>query len=240
MLWSRYNLVQEARRRSPAMFHPPADSVPILLDKNRRYISKSQSKRPLKPSCALSCAAEVTHPGRSRVRTVAAATHVGAMVLSTLVLVGFVVAEAINGITLPDPRVLLTASEDEVRSRMGAFLEDMRAFGSNYATMSGILGVTWIAATARLVRLLDYDPRLSLISRTVSNAGTELSFFLLSSAVTLVGFSLAGSVMFGGEFSAFLSPGKALLTLMGGVSGRFHILRGRVDWDLPTYMLRVS
>ena len=116
---------------------------------------------------------------------------------------------------------------------MGAFLEDMRAFGSNYATMNGILGAMWIAATARLVRLLDYDPRLSLISRTVSNAGTELSFFLLSSAVTLVGFSLAGSVMFGGEFSAFLSPGKALLTLMGGVSGRFHTVCGRFDWDLP-------
>ena len=62
----------------------------------------------------------------------------------------------------------------------------------------------------KLVRMLDFDPRLSLVSRTVSAAWSELAFFMLSCGLIVFGYGLAGSIIFGEEHAEFWDPPSAI------------------------------
>jgi hypothetical protein len=58
--------------------------------------------------------------------------------------------------------------------------------------------------------MLDFDPRLSLVSRTVSAAWSELAFFMLSCGLIVFGYGLAGSIIFGEEHAEFWDPPSAI------------------------------
>ena len=58
--------------------------------------------------------------------------------------------------------------------------------------------------------MLDFDPRLSLVSRTVSTAWSELAFFMLSCGLIVFGYGLAGSIIFGEEHAEFWDPPSAI------------------------------
>jgi hypothetical protein len=67
-----------------------------------------------------------------------------------------------------------------------------------------------VCMQVKLVRMLDFDPRLSLVSRTVSAAWSELAFFMLSCGLIVFGYGLAGSIIFGEEHAEFWDPPSAI------------------------------
>ena len=154
-----------------------------------------------------------------RLRRFSTLKHAGALLVLGGGLVGLITSEAMGEFQLPSVSLLAEVRPGQREAIIEGFVSGVRRKLAGAEQLNRALGLGWVLATAKLVACLDFDPRLSLVSRTVARAGKELTFFLLSSVLTLFGYALAGAVMFGAEDSGFLDPGKAVGTLLGGIDG---------------------
>ena len=141
----------------------------------------------------------------------AAVEHIGAQACIAIVLIGIFLAEALGDLSLPDINMLNTEPQ-EIQRVLSLFIADMREKTQNIQTMNQLMALTWVLATVKLVRMLDFGPRLSLVSRTVNKAWNELAFFMLAAGLIVFGYSLAGSVMYGDEYDEFVNPPSSIGT----------------------------
>ena len=141
----------------------------------------------------------------------AAVEQIGAQACIVIVLIGIVLAEALGDLSLPDIN-MLGAEPQETQRVLSLFVADMREKTQNIQTVSQLMALAWVLATVKLVRMLDFDPRLSLVSRTVSRAWNELAFFMLSAGLIVFGYSLSGSVIYGDEHDEFVNPPSSIGT----------------------------
>jgi hypothetical protein len=184
------HLVNDWRTRSPALFVAPASAE--CLDR--------------------AVVGGVVQPhGRSkpRLKKLAAVEHIGAQACIVIVLIGIVMAEALGDLSLPDIH-MLDSEPEETQRVLSLFIADMRAKTQSIQTVNQLMALAWVLATVKMVRMLDFDPRLSLVSRTVSQAWSELAFFMLSAGLIVFGYSLAGSVIYGDEHDEFVNPPSSI------------------------------
>ena len=159
--------------------------------------------------------------GPDGMRVASAVVHIGAITMIFVALCGVVVGKLGGDLELPDISLLgdgtsMTSNEAEIAE----FLHKIEFKVAVSQWVDRLMGFTWMLATAKLVKMLDFDPRLSLSSRTVAHAITELAYFMLSCALTVFGFAISGSVMFGCDTYAFKDKTLAVMTLMGGLDGQ--------------------
>jgi hypothetical protein len=88
----------------------------------------------------------------------------------------------------------------------------------SYCTLSTVL------MTVRLLQLLDFQPRLGVITRTLKRGGLDLLHFFLVFFLVLCAFAALGNLSFGGEIHEFRSFSASIGTLMA-------ILMGDMDVD---------
>ena len=67
----------------------------------------------------------------------------------------------------------------------------------------------------RILKALDFQPRMALVTRTISSAFTDLLHFFALFAIIFVGYCVAGYLLFGHQFQSFSSL---------GLSGQFLFL----------------
>lgn len=161
----------------------------------------------------------LVYSDNGKVRWGAAIIHIGAQALMALTIVGLIIGDILGDIQLPDVNMLAGTDPNEAGRILSLFVNDVQRKVRQVQAVDRMMGLAWVLATARLVRMLDFDPRLSLVSRTVAHAGNELAFFMLSCGLTVFGYSLAGSVMFGKDMEMFKSPDQSMATLLGGLDG---------------------
>jgi hypothetical protein len=149
--------------------------------------------------------------GQARLKKMAAVEQIGAQACIVIVLIGIVLAEALGDLSLPDIN-MLGAEPQETQRVLSLFVADMREKTQNIQTVNQLMALAWVLATVKLVRMLDFDPRLSLVSRTVSRAWNELAFFMLSAGLIVFGYSLSGSVIYGDEHDEFVNPPSSIGT----------------------------
>lgn len=146
---------------------------------------------------------------QARLNRVAALEHIGAQASMGFVMIGIIIAETRGDLILPDINMMNSEPAETARV-LSKFFAEMRTKTSNIQIVNKLMAFAWILATIKLVRMLDFDPRLSLVSRTVSQAWHELAFFMLSALLIVFGYSLAGSVIFGDEHSEFVTPPSSI------------------------------
>ena len=184
------HLVNDWRTRSPLLFSAPAST---------EFLDRTTDRGSL----------QLYGRSQARLKKMAAVEHIGAQACIVIVLMGMFVAETLGDISLPDLN-MLNSEPEETQRVLSLFISDMRAKAQNIQTVNTLLALAWVLATVKLVRMLDFDPRLSLVSRTVSRAWSELAFFMLSAGLIVFGYSLAGSVIYGDEHHEFVNPPSSI------------------------------
>ena len=158
--------------------------------------------------------------GPDGMRIASAVVHIGSITMIFLTLCGVLAGKLGGDLELPDISLLgngtsMTSNEAEIAD----FLHTIKLKVAISQWVDRLMGFTWMLATAKLVKMLEFDPRLSLSSRTVAHAGTELGYFMLSCALTVFGYAISGSVMFGSDTYAFKDKILAVISLFGGLDG---------------------
>ena len=57
----------------------------------------------------------------------------------------------------------------------------------------------------RLLKGLDFQPRMALVTRTISNTLLDLMHFLCLFIIIFLGYTVAGYILFGHQYEAFKS-----------------------------------
>lgn len=89
-------------------------------------------------------------------------------------------------------------------------------------TAMNVLSV--ILMTMRALKLLDFQPRLGLVTRTLSKAFVDLIHFFLVFALVLASYAVVGFVSFGSEIERFASFERAISTLVELMLGDTDVL----------------
>jgi hypothetical protein len=66
----------------------------------------------------------------------------------------------------------------------------------------------------RALKNLDFQPRIALVTRTLSTAFTDLIHFFLLFALVTCGYCIAGMLLFGNQYEGFSTIGSSALTLI--------------------------
>ena len=57
----------------------------------------------------------------------------------------------------------------------------------------------------RLLKALDFQPRMALVTRTISNAFSDLLHWTALFSIIFIGYAIAGYLLFGHQFQSFSS-----------------------------------
>ena len=55
----------------------------------------------------------------------------------------------------------------------------------------------------RVMKDADFQPRIALVTRTVSNAASDLAHFIVLFGSVAIGYSISGTILFGHQYDAF-------------------------------------
>ena len=107
-------------------------------------------------------------------------------------------------------------------SDMISFLQDTSELVSLRGMQSFVNGVALLLLILRLLKNLDFQPRLGLVTRTLSSAIENLTHFLIVFGLVFFSYSVMGHLAFGGELEKFH-------TLLLSMHTCFSVLLGDID-----------
>uniref|UniRef100_A0A061RIA9 Polycystin cation channel family n=1 Tax=Tetraselmis sp. GSL018 TaxID=582737 RepID=A0A061RIA9_9CHLO len=131
--------------------------------------------------------------------------------------------------SLTAPAAMLRLAGDGVEVPKGEGLRDVQA---SFAELQGIVdtlawyyainGINILFLIARVLKLMDFQPRLGVVTRSLALAGPDLAHFVLVSGMVFVGYAMMAHLIFGNNIEAFASFGRSVDTcfeiLLGDVS----------------------
>ncbi|PNW70325.1 hypothetical protein CHLRE_17g715300v5 [Chlamydomonas reinhardtii] len=83
-------------------------------------------------------------------------------------------------------------------------------------------GINILLLIARVLKLMDFQPRLGVVTRSLWLAGPDLCHFAIVAGMVFVGYAMMGHLIFGNAIPAFATFGDAINTC-------FEILLGNID-----------
>ncbi|ELW63050.1 Polycystic kidney disease protein 1-like 3 [Tupaia chinensis] len=110
------------------------------------------------------------------------------------------------------------AGRVQTRKRFISFCEAIKV---NSAVIH-LVGFLVLLATIQLWNLLCHNPRLQVISRTLSNAWDEVVGFLLIILILLTGYAIAFNLLFGWSLSDYQTLFSSAMTVVGLLMGISH------------------
>jgi len=81
-----------------------------------------------------------------------------------------------------------------------------------------------ILMTLRVIKLLDFQPRLGLVTRTLAHAAVDLAHFFLVFLLVHCAYAMVGYISFGSSIAKMASFSKASMTLMEVLLGDTDVL----------------
>lgn len=83
-------------------------------------------------------------------------------------------------------------------------------------------GINILLLILRLLKLMDFQPRLGVVTRSLALAGPDLLHFCLVCGMVFVGYAMMAHLIFGNSVAGFSTFGKAVDTC-------FEILLGEIS-----------
>jgi hypothetical protein len=93
---------------------------------------------------------------------------------------------------------------------------------SEYMTLSGINIILMIA---RSLKLMDFQPRLGIVTKTLALAASDILHFMVVFGVVFMGYVMMGTLVFGYKIEEFSSLKHSTITC-------FETLLGEIAWNL--------
>lgn len=115
-------------------------------------------------------------------------------------------------------------NQEEYRAQATTFtdlLENEVMAMYNFRTL---IGTYPLLIMIRLFKAFAAQPRLSIVTKTLSSSAVDLVHFLLVFLSIFFSYAVAGIVLFGREVDGFTTPGRAVVTC-------FRTMMGDFDWD---------
>ena len=66
----------------------------------------------------------------------------------------------------------------------------------------------------RCLKDADFQPRIALVTRTVSNSISDLAHFFVLFGSVLIGYAVAGTILFGNQYDAFYNLSRSCLYIL--------------------------
>eukprot|EP00873_Tetraselmis_striata_P015466 jgi/Tetstr1/435730/TSEL_024629.t1 len=98
---------------------------------------------------------------------------------------------------------------------------DLQAIVDSLAWYYAINGINILFLIARVLKLMDFQPRLGVVTRSLALAGPDLAHFVLVCGMVFVGYAMMAHLIFGNNIQAFSSFGSSVDTC-------FEILLGEI------------
>ncbi len=101
--------------------------------------------------------------------------------------------------------------------------------------LSGMVIAIVLLQVVRLLKVLDFQPKLALVTKTIVNAGWELFHFILVFFIQTVCFAIGGHIAFGVYAKAFSTFGGSLVTCVMLFMGEIGIHDEMVETEMSTW-----
>uniref|UniRef100_A0A7S3D431 Polycystin cation channel PKD1/PKD2 domain-containing protein n=1 Tax=Palpitomonas bilix TaxID=652834 RepID=A0A7S3D431_9EUKA len=88
-----------------------------------------------------------------------------------------------------------------------------------------IAGVNVLLLVFRVFKLMHFQARMGLLTRTLSHAGTDLFHFIVLFMITFVGFSFMAYLLFGHQLREFMNLGESMITCFEMIVGNYEVGR---------------
>lgn len=108
----------------------------------------------------------------------------------------------------------ITQTDDANIGTYLKFMADMEWFADFIFAYSVFAGINLILLVLRILKLMDFQARLGLVTRTLGRAFTDLGHFLLLFSVVFMGFAAAGVLLFGHQMEKFSTFQQAAIQCM--------------------------
>ena len=105
------------------------------------------------------------------------------------------------------------------------FVKDTQHLVDLRNRQSFLNGIALLLMICRMLKNLDFQPRLGLITRTLHNAATNLSHFVAVFGLVFFTYSVMGHMAFGGEIENFSSIFASMHTCFGILMGDVELLK---------------
>jgi len=109
------------------------------------------------------------------------------------------------------------------RASLLFFFEDFKDTSSSYHWMRYLCFFYPLVIMMRLFKAFSAQPRLALVTRTLSAASVDLCHFLIVFCAIFFAYALAGNVLFGREVDEFSHLERSILTCFSILMGDFNI-----------------
>mmetsp|Transcript_38784 Transcript_38784/g.53872 ORF Transcript_38784/g.53872 Transcript_38784/m.53872 type:complete len:1579 (-) Transcript_38784:245-4981(-) len=103
-------------------------------------------------------------------------------------------------------------------------LSDMEKCGATLSEYMTLSGINIILMIARSLKLMDFQPRLGIVTKTLSRAASDILHFMVVFGVVFMGYVMMGTLVFGYKIEEFSSLEKSLRTC-------FETLLGEIGWN---------
>ena len=113
----------------------------------------------------------------------------------------------------PNTRIRPFSTNAAEELRFLRFVDAVRVLTDQQVEYSSCQGIVVILYTFKVIKSLDFQPGIGLITRTLTTAGNNLVHYLLLFMFVFCGYSVAGNVMFGTQFADMSTLIRAFQTL---------------------------
>ena len=114
----------------------------------------------------------------------------------------------------PGAQARFFATSPEEEHRFLVLQEDLSSLGQQvklYSTLSGMAVALFIF---RMLKSLDFQPRMGLVTRTIAAAAIDLLHFMLLFGIVFFGYAMVGVIVFGHQFKGMSTISEACFTLL--------------------------
>uniref|UniRef100_A0A7S0MD93 C2 domain-containing protein n=1 Tax=Cryptomonas curvata TaxID=233186 RepID=A0A7S0MD93_9CRYP len=137
-------------------------------------------------------------------------------------------------------RLFLTMPEGEFQFlEFQKYLKDMM---QNLALYNVLVSTSVILFVLRVLKDADFQPKIALVTRTIANVFSDLAHFFLLFAVVVVGYAIAGTLLFGHQYDGFSTLSNSffylliLLIAFNPDEGWVQMNHAAPDWAFSIYI----
>ena len=114
----------------------------------------------------------------------------------------------------PEAQARFFATSPEEEFKYLSLLRQLEGIGHYVRIYSTTSGMAIVFLIFRLLKSLDFQPRMGLVTRTIAVASTDLIHFMMLFALVFLGYAVVGVLMFGHQFQGMSGFGTAVQTLL--------------------------
>jgi hypothetical protein len=114
----------------------------------------------------------------------------------------------------PQARFRPFTTDAEQEHKLLALIDQVSTLGDLQGYQASFAGISIILFVLKMIASLDFQPKMGLITRTLSRAGSNLTHYLALYFLVFMGYAMVGNLMFGSLYAGMATLSDTCQTLM--------------------------